>query len=98
VVLHWGRDREGGAAPRWLAPAAAATAIGVGLLAWVDFCTCSGAGWPSRATAAGLVLAAWTLELKGLRWPRPLFALSVALPVAWLVSTRQAAAAPLFLQ
>ena len=83
--------------PRWLVPAVAVTAIVVGLLAWVDFCTCSADGWQGRMIAVGVVLVAWFVELAGLRWPRPVFSLAATLPIAYLVSTRQAAAAPLFL-
>lgn len=83
--------------PRWLVPAIALSVIGVALLAWVDFCTCSPDGWQSRALAVMLAVIAWGIELAGFRWPRWAFALLTLLPVAWLVSTRQAAAAPLFL-
>jgi hypothetical protein len=55
--------------PRWYLPATAVCVVGVALLAWVDFCTCSPEGWQTRALAVTLVVIVWGIELAGFRWP-----------------------------
>ena len=92
--------RPGLAGPRWLRPATAGLVGGLVLLAsLLDARPGSGghAPWELRLGAVAVVGVVWLLELVGVRLPRPVFALAIAIPVGWLNVTRDGAISILFL-
>jgi signal transduction histidine kinase len=64
--------------------------------ALIDSCPC-GVPWAWRLGAQGVVVAAFLIDLSGVRWPRLVFGLAVCIPMAWLNVHRAAWISPLFL-
>jgi signal transduction histidine kinase len=88
------------AQPRWLRPALVGLVIAqVGLALVIDarLSEREHAAWEARLGAVLLLGLLWLLELAGPRLPRPVFALAVAAPVAWLNAVRDGAISILFL-
>jgi signal transduction histidine kinase len=82
----------------WIRVALAATVLlVVALTLTLSNCWCDQQRWRVRVALVCVVGLAFAIELAWGRWPRWLFALSVALPVGWLIVTDNGSVAALLL-
>lgn len=73
--------------PSWIAPATGTVALALAVLTLLlDKGEVAHASHRALYGLTSVVIAAWAVELAGLRWPRPVFAAAVVVPVAALIA------------